>query len=63
MEVLIGIRRLERLDKDEYSEEERQEAEEIYEQRRAEELAAEVRTCPPIAPFTLPMYPYVSIML
>ncbi|XP_038078619.1 leucine-rich repeat-containing protein 23-like [Patiria miniata] len=41
MEVLINIRRVERLDKDEYTEEERQEAEELYEQRRAEELAAE----------------------
>lgn len=40
MEVLIGIRRIERLDKDDYNEEERQEAEEIYETRRAEELAA-----------------------
>ncbi len=43
MEVLINLRRVERLDKDEYNEEERQEAEELYEQRRAEELAAEVR--------------------
>ena len=43
MEVLINLRRVERLDKDEFTEEERQEAEEIYEQRRAEEMAAEVR--------------------
>ncbi len=42
MEVLINLRRLERLGKDEFTEEERQEAEEIYEQRRAEEMAAEV---------------------
>ena len=42
MEVLINLRRVERLDKDEFTEEERQEAEEIYEQRRAEEMAAEV---------------------
>lgn len=42
MEVLINLRRIERLDKDEFTEEERQEAEEIYEQRRAEQLAAEV---------------------
>ncbi len=43
LETLISVRRLERLDKDEYSEEERTEAEEIYEQRRvkeAEEAAA-----------------------
>ena len=32
------MRRLERLDKDEYSTEERNEAEEIYEQRRQKEL-------------------------
>ena len=37
LEVLISTRRLERLDKDEYSEEERTEAEEIYEQRRVKE--------------------------
>jgi len=37
MEVLIALRRLERLDKEEYTDEERQEAEEIYEQRRQEE--------------------------
>ncbi|XP_033642085.1 leucine-rich repeat-containing protein 23-like [Asterias rubens] len=41
MEVLINLRRVERLDKDEYNDEERQEAEDLYEQRRAEELAAE----------------------
>ncbi|XP_046850166.1 leucine-rich repeat-containing protein 23-like [Xenia sp. Carnegie-2017] len=34
IEVLIALRRLERLDKDEYTDEERQEAEEIHEQRR-----------------------------
>ncbi|XP_067051350.1 leucine-rich repeat-containing protein 23-like [Acropora muricata] len=34
IEVLISLRRLERLDKDEYTDDERQEAEEIYEQRR-----------------------------
>jgi hypothetical protein len=43
MESLIALRKLERLDKDEYNDDERQEAEEIYEQRRTEELAAEVR--------------------
>lgn len=37
LETLIGIRTLERLDKDEYTEEERTEAEEIAEQRRVEE--------------------------
>merc|ERR1711963_697113 len=37
METLIGIRTLERLDKDEYTDEERTEAEEIAEQRRIEE--------------------------
>jgi len=37
METLIGIRTLERLDKDEYTDEERTEAEEIAEQRRVEE--------------------------
>ncbi|XP_075258980.1 leucine-rich repeat-containing protein 23-like [Convolutriloba macropyga] len=38
VEVLIALRKkIERLDKDEYTEEERQEAEEISEQRRAEE--------------------------
>ncbi|XP_065061011.1 leucine-rich repeat-containing protein 23-like [Rhopilema esculentum] len=37
IEVLILLRRLERLDKDPINEEERQEAEEIYEQRRQEE--------------------------
>lgn len=37
LEVLISIRRLERLDKDEYLQEERTEAEEIYEQRRLKE--------------------------
>ncbi|KAL3862321.1 hypothetical protein ACJMK2_008298 [Sinanodonta woodiana] len=37
LEVLITLRKLERLDKDEYTEEERNEAEEIFEQRKAEE--------------------------
>lgn len=43
LEILISVRRLERLDKDEYLEEERGEAEQIYEERRVkeqEELAA-----------------------
>lgn len=40
LEMLITLRRLERLDKDEYNDDERQEAEEIYEQRRQEEIAA-----------------------
>ena len=40
MEVLIALRRIERLDKDEYTEEERQEAQDTYETRRQEELAA-----------------------
>lgn len=42
LEVLITLRKLERLDKEEYNDEEREEAEQIYEQRRQEELAAEV---------------------
>ena len=37
LEVLISVRRLERLDKDEYLEEERSEAEQIYEERRQKE--------------------------
>jgi hypothetical protein len=37
LEVLISVRRLERLDKDEYVEEERTEAENIYEERRQKE--------------------------
>lgn len=37
LEVLISVRKLERLDKDEYLQEERAEAEEIYEQRRLKE--------------------------
>ncbi|XP_021355433.1 leucine-rich repeat-containing protein 23-like isoform X1 [Mizuhopecten yessoensis] len=41
LEVLIGLRKLERLDKDEYSEEERNEAEEIYEQRLKEDAERE----------------------
>ncbi|XP_074654336.1 leucine-rich repeat-containing protein 23-like isoform X2 [Tubulanus polymorphus] len=47
MEVLIALRKLERLDKDEYTDDERQEAEDIYEQRRAEQLAAESIFLPP----------------
>lgn len=43
LEVLITLRKLERLDKEEYNDEEREEAEQIYEQRRQEELAAEVK--------------------
>ena len=42
LEVLIAVRTLERLDKDEFTDEERHEAEEIYEQRKAEAEAAEV---------------------
>lgn len=42
LEVLIALRKLERLDKDEYTEDERNEAEDIYEQRRQDELNAEV---------------------
>lgn len=38
MEVLIAVRRLERLDKNEFGEEERTEAEEIFEQRRLKEI-------------------------
>jgi len=38
LEMLIALRRLERLDKDEYNDDERQEAEEVYEQRRQEEI-------------------------
>ena len=38
LEMLIALRRLERLDKDEYNDDERQEAQEIYEQRRLEDL-------------------------
>ena len=38
LEVLISVRRLERLDKDHFSEDERSEAEEIFEQRRVKEL-------------------------
>ena len=41
-EALIALRRLERLDKDEFSEEERHEAEEIAEQRKEEEAKAQV---------------------
>ena len=43
LEVLIAIRKIERLDKDEYTDDERQDAQEIYEQRRLEEKTAEVR--------------------
>lgn len=38
LEVLIAIRRLERLDKDDFMDEERTEAEEIYEQRKQKEI-------------------------
>ncbi len=38
LEVLIAVRRLERLDKDQFSEEERTEAEEIFEQRRLKDI-------------------------
>lgn len=38
LELLIALRRIERLDKDEYTDDERLEAEEIYELRRQEEL-------------------------
>ncbi|CAB3979277.1 leucine-rich repeat-containing 23-like [Paramuricea clavata] len=41
IEVLISLRRLERLDKDDYTEDERQEAEEIHEQRRQEAALAD----------------------
>ncbi|CAK8681461.1 unnamed protein product [Clavelina lepadiformis] len=41
IEVLIMLRRLERLDKEEYSDEDRAEAEDISEQRRQEELLKE----------------------
>lgn len=44
MEVLIALRTLERLDKDEFNDEERHEAEEIYETRKAEAEAAENET-------------------
>lgn len=38
LEVLVSVRRLERLDKDDYLEEERIEAEEIHEQRKQKEI-------------------------
>lgn len=38
LEVLIAVRRLERLDKDDYLEEEQAEAEEIFEQRKQKEI-------------------------
>ena len=41
LEVLIAVRRIERLDKEEYTDDERQEAQEIYEQRRQEDIAAQ----------------------
>lgn len=41
-EVLISLRRLERLDKDEFTEEERHESEEIAEQRKEEEAKTQV---------------------
>ena len=37
--MLTAIRRLERLDKDEFTEEERQEAQDNYEQRKMDEMA------------------------
>uniref|UniRef100_H2YVP5 Leucine-rich repeat-containing protein 23 n=1 Tax=Ciona savignyi TaxID=51511 RepID=H2YVP5_CIOSA len=40
MEVLIILRKLERLDKDEYTDEERVEAEDLYEQRRQDAMVA-----------------------
>lgn len=40
-EVLIMIRKLERLDKDNFTEDERTDAEDFYEQRRQEELTKE----------------------
>jgi len=43
-EVLISLRRLERLDKDEFTEEERHEAEEIAEQRKEEEAKTQGET-------------------
>lgn len=52
LEVLIAVRRLERLDKDEYMEEERSEAEGLYEERRQkeqEEAAIEAGNTAPAA--------------
>ena len=43
VEVLIALRKLERLDKEEYTEDERHDAEEMAEARQAEEANAEVR--------------------
>ena len=43
LEVLISVRRLERLDKDEYLQEERSEAETIYEERRVKEMEGEAK--------------------
>ena len=42
VEVLIALRKIERLDKDEYTEDERNECEELAEARKAEEMNAEV---------------------
>ena len=42
VEVLIALRKLERLDKEEYTEDERNDAEEMAEARKAEEANAEV---------------------
>ena len=42
IEVLIALRKLERLDKEDYNEDERNEAEEIAETRKAEEQNFEV---------------------
>ena len=39
---MIALRKLERLDKDEYTEDERNDAEEMAEARKAEEMNAEV---------------------
>ena len=44
LEVLIALRKIIRLDKDEYMEEEREEADALYEQRQQEELASQVKT-------------------
>lgn len=43
IEVLVALRKLERLDKEEYTEDERTEAEELAETRLKEEANAEVR--------------------
>ena len=43
LEVLIALRKIERLDKDEYTEEERAEAQDVFETRRQEELEAQAQ--------------------